>query len=100
LAAQLQEQSGDAQAMLAQHKTAREAYATALTAVPYSDKITQARLQRKIGKMLEDERADLAQVVKQYEKAEALLGMPDESAEAAWWEEWCQAQLEHLIAGW
>jgi tetratricopeptide (TPR) repeat protein len=97
LAAQLQEQSGDAQALLAQHKTAREAYATALTVVPDSDKITQARLQRKIGKMLEDERADLAQVVKQYEKAEALLGMPDESAEAAWWEEWCQVQLEHLL---
>jgi tetratricopeptide (TPR) repeat protein len=97
LTAQLQEQLGDVRVVLTQHGAAREAYATALTVVSDSDKITQARLQRKIGKMQENERANFAQVVVQYEKAEALLGLPDESAEAAWWEEWCQVQLEHLI---
>ncbi|NTU63112.1 MAG: hypothetical protein HGB05_06850, partial [Chloroflexi bacterium] len=97
LTAQLQEQLGDVHVMLTQHGAARDAYATALTVVSDSDKIGQARLQRKIGKTLENERADFAQIVAQYEKAETLLGMPDESAEAAWWEEWCQVQLEHLL---
>ena len=97
LTAQLQEHLGDVRMMLTQYGAARDAYATALTVVLDTDKVTQARLQRKIGKVLENERADFTRVRAQYEKAEALLGRPDECAEAAWWEEWCQVQLEHLI---
>ena len=58
----------------------------------------EARLHRKIGKTLENQRAAYAQVAAQYETAEALLGAPGrDDADAAWWAEWCQAQIEHLI---
>ena len=60
--------------------------------------MARARLHRKIGKTLESERAGYAQVLTQYEAAEALLGAPDrDDAGAAWWEEWCQVQLERMI---
>jgi DNA-binding SARP family transcriptional activator len=97
LAVQLQENLGDVQEILTQHAAARVAYTTALSVAPTGDKIVQARLQRKVGKTLENEQADFAQVSTRYEEAETLLGMPDDRAEAAWWEEWCQIQLERLV---
>ena len=57
----------------------------------------RARLHRKIGKTLENERTGYAQVAAEYEAAEALLGAQNEDAGTAWWEEWCQAQIEYLI---
>jgi tetratricopeptide (TPR) repeat protein len=83
--------------MLTQHGRARAAYAAALDAMPTSDPIAQARLHRKIGKSLENERASYDPAAAHYATAEALLGPPNEEAGVAWWEEWCQLQIEHLL---
>ena len=98
LAAQLQEELGDLRELLTQHGPAQDAYAAALACAPDTDRIAGARLHRKIGKTLESQRAAYAQVAAQYETAEALLGAPGrDDADAAWWAEWCQVQIEHLI---
>ena len=98
LTAHLQEELGDLRELLTQHGPAQDAYAAALACAPDTDRIAKARLHRKIGKTLENQRAAYAQVAAQYETAEALLGAPGPSdADAAWWTEWCQIQIEHLI---
>ena len=97
LAAQLQEELGDLRELLTQHSHAREAYAAAMACAAEADEIARARLHRKIGKTLESERADYAQVAARYETAETLLGAPNAEADPAWWGEWCQVQIEHLI---
>lgn len=97
-AAHLQEALGDLQELLTQHGPAREAYAAALACTPEADAVAQARLHRKIGKTLENERAGYEQVIAEYAAAGSLLGAPDDGrAEAAWWDEWCQVQLDRLI---
>lgn len=96
-AAQLQEELGDLCELLTQHGRARDAYAAALAATPASDAIVQARLHRKIGKSLENERASYDPAAAHYATAEALLGPPDVEAGDAWWEEWCQVQIERLL---
>ena len=69
-----------------------------MACAPDTDRIAGARLHRKIGKTLENQRVAFAQVAAQYETAEALLGAPGPcDADAAWWTEWCQIQIEHLI---
>ena len=98
LAAHLQEDLGDLRELLTQHGPARDAYAAALACASDTDRIASARLHRKIGKTLENQRAAYAQVAAQYETAAALLGAPgQDDADAAWWAEWCQVQIEHLI---
>lgn len=97
-AAQLQEALGDLQELLAQHGPAQDAYAAALACAPAADAVAQARLHRKIGKTLENERAGYEQVLAEYAAAGSLLGAPDDGRpEAAWWDEWCQVQLDRLI---
>ena len=95
--AHFQEERGDLLELLTRHNAARDAYAAALACAPEADRVAQARLHRKIGKTLESERAGYAQVAAQYDEAEALLGTPGEAAGSAWWEEWCQVQIEHLL---
>jgi hypothetical protein len=95
--AHLEETCGDLLELLTQHSAARDAYAAALACTPEAERIIQARLHRKIGKTLENERIGYAKVAAEYAAAEALLGAQNEDAGAAWWEEWCQIQVEHLI---
>jgi hypothetical protein len=95
--AQVLEQVGDLRELLAEHATARDAYTAVLACLPNADCIAQARVRRKIGKTLESERASYDQVFVHYAAAEALLGTPGEGVETAWWEEWCQVQLERLL---
>ncbi len=98
LEAHLLEEIGDLREFLTQHILARDAYVAARACAPHVDTVAQARLHRKIGKTLENEHAGLAQVAAYYETAETLLGAPDrDAAAAAWWQEWCQVQLEHLL---
>jgi DNA-binding SARP family transcriptional activator len=97
LAAPLQEARGDVLELLAQHAAARDGYTAALACTPQSARIAQARLQRKIGKTLENEQADYDLTAVRYAAAEVLLGAADEGADLAWWEEWCQVQIEHLL---
>ena len=98
LASHIQEELGDLRELLTQHGPARDAYAMALACAPEADRITRARLHRKIGKTMESDQAGHAQPRAQYEAAEALLGTPDrDDTGADWWEEWCQIQLEHML---
>lgn len=94
---QVLELVGDLRELLAEHAAAREAYTAVLACLPNDDCVAQARVRRKIGKTLESERTSYDQVVAHYAAAEALLGAPGEGGETAWWEEWCQVQLERLL---
>ena len=85
--------------MLTQHGPARDAYAAALACAPEADRIDA-------GAPAPQDRQDAGEAngpatprsPREYETAEALLGAPDrDDADAAWWEEWCQVQIEHLI---
>ena len=96
LTVRLHEALGDLNELLVLHSAARAAYTVAQAAATESDRITQARLQRKIGKSLENERVAYDRPAACYAAAEALLGEPDAAAGAAWWEEWCQVQVERL----
>ena len=58
LEAHLLEEIGDLRELLTQHIPARDAYVAALACAPHVDTVAQARLHRKIGKTLENERAD------------------------------------------
>ncbi len=95
LAAQLQEARGDLQAWRAQHELARAAYQAAADHIPAADKLAQARLRRKIGKTMENERLDYGLIAAAYETAAALLDSQPANT-AAWWEEWCALQLDQL----
>ncbi len=97
MAARLHEELGDLCELQARHSRARDAYAAALVCTASTDPIAQARLQRKLGKSLENERASYETAAAHYASAEALLGPPDDDAGDAWWEEWCQVQVERLI---
>jgi tetratricopeptide (TPR) repeat protein len=97
-AAALHEALGDLTHWLTQHDRARAAYDAALACTAESAALDRARLQRKQGETWTGQRASYDLALACYEAAEALLGWPlhDES-ETAWWEEWCQVQIDQLL---
>ena len=85
LAARLHEARGDVLEFLMHRAWAQDAYAVALTYASGADTVAHARLHRKIGKSLEDERVGSAQAVAEYQMAEALSGAAEgHEVEAAW----------------
>ena len=99
LTARLQEQLGDLRDLLTQHGPARAAYAAALNATPAADRSLARALHRKIGKTLENERAgyDPGRRGVRDRQRRCWARRARDAADAAWWEEWCQVQIEHLI---
>jgi len=97
LAPVLCEQLGDIYGILAQHDHARTAYLAALADTPEAERFSQARLHRKLGKILENAQRPYELVAAHYTAAAELLGAPDTSAPPAWWEEWCQLQLDQFL---
>lgn len=97
-AAALHEALGDLTHWLTEHDRARAAYDAALACTAASAALDRARLQRKQGETWSGQRASYDLALACYEAAEALLGWPphDES-ETAWWEEWCQVQIDQLL---
>lgn len=97
-AAALHEALGDLTHWLTEHDRARAAYDAALACTAESAALDRARLQRKQGETWSGQRASYDLALACYEAAEALLGWPphDES-ETAWWEEWCQVQIDQLL---
>jgi DNA-binding SARP family transcriptional activator len=95
--ARLHETRGDILLHLAHLAEARAAFAAALESTSEREAIARARLRRKTGKVLEEEREPYERVAAEYDAAEELLGRSDLPRDAAWWVEWCQVQLEHLI---
>lgn len=96
-AARLREQAGDLRRRLAEHEAARGAYETALAHTPPEDRVGRARLQRKIGKTVEDGNGKFEAVAAHYDQAERALGEPADGDGPAVWEEWCQIQMERLL---
>jgi DNA-binding SARP family transcriptional activator len=96
--AALHEALGDLTHWLTQHDRARAAYDTALASTAENAVIDRARLQCKYGNTWASQRASYDQALARYEAAEALLGFPprDEN-ETAWWEEWCEVQVNQLL---
>ena len=97
LAPVLREQLGDIYGILAQHEHARTAYLAALADTAEAERVSRARLHRKLGKILENEQRPYELVATHYTAAAELLGAPDMLAPPAWWEEWCQIQLDQLL---
>jgi len=97
LAVTLHEQMGDLYGILAQHEAAHSAYLAALTYTSDDDFIGRARFHHKIGKILENAQHEYDAVAAQYVAATNLLGEPATTASPAWWEEWCQLQLDQLL---
>lgn len=91
------EELGDLQLWRAEYEPAQRSYQVALDATAMANRIGQARLHRKIGRVLDTANADLGKIVAYYTAAEALLGDPDDSASSDWWAEWCDLQLDY---GW
>ena len=97
-AAALHEALGDLTHWLTQHERARAAYDAALACTAPAALIDRARLQRKQGETWSGQRASYDLALARYEAAEALLGWPPHDAsEMAWWEEWCQVQIDQLL---
>ena len=90
---QLQEKLGDLKMLMAAHQAAHNAYQAALADTPTSNNIERARLARKIGNIMENERVGYDEVFAQYEAAEGILGQPTVDRDPSWWEVWCDIQL-------
>lgn len=91
------EELGDLQLWRAAYEPAQRSYQAALAATAAANRIGQARLHRKIGKVLYTANAAYDQIDPAYQTAEAQLGAPADHASADWWAEWCDLQLDH---GW
>ncbi|NJD59724.1 MAG: 6-hydroxy-D-nicotine oxidase [Anaerolineae bacterium] len=97
LALQLWEELGDIHEMRAEHTEAKYTYAEALKNVAVPDRTDRARLHRKVGIALREER-QYAEALSACNQAEAELGMQAEREQADWWREWTEVQVERIWA--
>jgi DNA-binding SARP family transcriptional activator len=88
--ARLRETLGDLLSLIGQQSQARGAYQATL-AQPPDDRIWQARLHRKLGRILD---ADRVEAWRCYDMAEAALGSEPPEAASAYWYEWIAIQLD------
>jgi len=95
--AHLCEDLGDVLELTAQHEAALEAYQRAQAQVPRADRIWQARLHRRAGTVLCEQRL-YAQALAACNQAETVLGQASEAEDAAWWDEWLEVQAERVWA--
>ena len=94
-AATLHEGLGDVLNVTGQSAGARSAYTDALALAPATDRIAQARLQRKIGKTWERERHH-PEALRAYGLAQAMLGQQPAEAATDWWHEWVAIQIDRI----
>ncbi len=94
---QLYEQVGDIHGWLAHHDSALEAYRVAQESISADAILDRARLHRKTGNTLDRARCHYDEIAAEYEAANTLLESAKLDADKAWWEEWCQIQLEYLL---
>jgi hypothetical protein len=92
IAAQLWEALGDILELRAQHEEALQSYHQAQSHAPNNDSIWQARLLRKEGIVLREQRL-YAQALEACYQAESLLGAPPDEDSYSWLDEWLEVQV-------
>jgi DNA-binding SARP family transcriptional activator len=97
VAACLWEGLGDLLELKTDHEEALQAFLNAQARVPLRDRIWQARLHRKAGAVMREQRL-YAESLDACRRAEIALGQqPDEDA-GPWWAEWIEVQVEQVWA--
>jgi DNA-binding SARP family transcriptional activator len=95
--APLWEEMGDILVMKAQHEEALQAYQNAQAQGLHIDPIWQARLHRKAGVVLRDQR-HYAEALSVCHRAEMVLGEQPKKNNDRWWDEWLEVQVEKVWA--
>ncbi len=93
--AQLHEQLGDVLELASKFEEARAAYEGALRLVSHTERVGQARLQRKTGLAWSHQlrHQDAAEA---YDLAEKALGVEPDGSATVWWQEWLRLQLNRM----
>ncbi len=91
------EELGDVLELRAQHAESLDAYQTARIFVTHGDRIQAARLHRKAGVVLREQRL-YADALAMYNQAESALGEVPETKDNAWLREWIDVQVERIWA--
>ena len=91
------EELGDVLELKALHDRALDAYQNALCMVTASDRIRKARLHRKAGVVLREQRL-YSQALVVCNQAEIALGEPPDTDDNNWWREWIEVQVDRIWA--
>ena len=94
---QLWEELADILELKAQHEEALLAYTSAQAHVPGKDRVWQARLHRKAGVTLREQRFYI-KALAACNQAEIALGEPPDTNDSFWWREWIEVQVERVWA--
>jgi len=97
VALQLWETLGDVLELAAQHESALEAYRSALLRVPAGEGTIEARLFRKTGAAIREQRR-YADALYAFRRAEEALGERPAGEDALWWAEWVEVRVELVWA--
>jgi DNA-binding SARP family transcriptional activator len=97
VAAHLWEGLGDVLQLRAQHDKALQAYQNAQAQLPHTDRIGQARLHRKVGPVMREQRR-YAEALDACRRAETALGGHPGEDTSRWWDEWLEVQVERVWA--
>jgi tetratricopeptide (TPR) repeat protein len=97
IVARLWEGLGDVLELRAQHEEALQAYEHAQAQVPDRDRLWQARLHRKVGAVMREQRL-YAETLDACNRAEVALGRPPDEVADQWWDEWLEVQVERVWA--
>lgn len=97
LTARLFEELGEVLELTACHEQALQAFQNAGTQVPQRDRIWQARLYRKIGEVLCEQRR-YEDALAMCHQAEAALQEHDGEYSDPWWDEWLEVQVDRIWA--
>ncbi len=97
IAAQLWEALGDILELKVQHEEAHQAYRKARMYAPDGYWIWHARLHRKDGAVMREQRL-YAEALQLCHTAESTLGKPPEENSIGWWDEWIEVQVERVWA--
>ena len=93
----LWEELGDVLELRAQHEEALHAYQSAQAIVSPGERLWKARLYRKAGVPLREQRL-YAQALKVCNQAEVTLGEPQDRTDIDWWREWVEVQVDRIWA--
>lgn len=97
VAARLWENLGDVLQLRAQHEDALYAYQNAQAQIPHTDQIGLARLHRKVGPVMCEQRR-YAEALDACRRAEITLGKQPGGDADRWWDEWLEVQVERVWA--
>ncbi len=97
VAGQLWEALGEVLELSAQHENALAAYQNALLRVARGDRIAEARLHRKAGAVMREQRR-YAEALDAFRRAQAALGEHPEADDTLWWAEWLEVHVDQVWA--